>query len=606
VIPLQPSAVPAQQEYRARLERWQQARERWQRSDRQLGNARLATGLAALGIAFVSLGPGWIPAWWLLAPVILFVGLAVAHDRVSRSLAAAARGVSYHERALARVENRWIGTGDQGERFRDPKHIYADDLDLFGRGSLFELLSTARTAAGHRFLAEWLLAPGAREAVIARQAAVAELRSRIDLREELALMGEDIRAAVDDRALKNWGERPPISFFPYARILAPALAGLAVAALVLFLTDVTTLRPFFYVVLAELMFMYFARDSLRKLMESVGTPSRELELLGLLLKRLEQEPFTSPALVALRAKLEAGGRPASQQIQRLTRLVHHLDSARNQFLGVLVFPLMWIPQFAMAIEAWRSRCGAQIGPWIAAVGELEALCSLASFAYERSYERSGAVFPELLEGTSPSFEAVALAHPLIPPQEAVGNDVTLHGEVRLWIVSGSNMSGKSTLLRAVGLSTVLAWAGAPVMAASMRLSRLHIGASMRANDSLADHRSRFYAEISRLREVVDLAREGLPTLFLLDELLSGTNSHDRRIGAGALVRGLVERGAIGMVTTHDLALADIVTTFTGQAANVHFEDYLEAGEIRFDYHLRQGVVTRSNALALMRAVGLEV
>jgi hypothetical protein len=602
VIPLQPSAVPAQQEYRARLERWQQARERSQRRDRQLGNARLLTGLAALGIAFVSLGPGWISAWWLLLPVVLFVALAVAHDRVSRSLAAANRGVSYNERALARVENRWMGSGDQGDRFRDPKHIYADDLDLFGRGSLFELLSTARTAAGHRFLAEWLLAPGARESVISRQNAVTELRSRIDLREELALMGEDIRAAVDDRALKKWGELPPISFFPFARAMAPALAVLAVAALALFLTDVTTLRPFFYVVLAEMLFVFFMRGSIGALMESVATPARELELLGLLLRRLEQEPFTSPPLVALRAKLEAGGRPASDQIQRLTKLVHHLDSARNQFLGIIVFPLLWIPQFAMAIESWRSRCGAHIGPWIAAVGELEALCSLASFAYERA----DAVFPELTADGGPSFHAVALAHPLIPPGQAVGNDVTLNDEVRLWIVSGSNMSGKSTLLRAVGLSAVLAWAGAPVMAASMRVSRLHIGASMRANDSLADHRSRFYAEISRLREVVDLAREGLPTLFLLDELLSGTNSHDRRIGAGALVRGLVERGAIGMVTTHDLALADIVSTFNGQASNVHFEDHLEAGEIRFDYHLRQGIVTRSNALALMRAVGLEV
>jgi hypothetical protein len=602
VIPLQPSAVPAQQEYRDRLERWQQAHGRSQKRDRQLGNARLATGLAALAIAFISLGPGWIAAWWLLAPVVLFVALAVAHERVSRVLATAERGVAYNQRAIARVENRWMGSGDQGERFRDPKHIYADDLDLFGRGSLFELLSTARTGAGHRFLAEWLLAPGAREAVIARQNAVGELRSQIDLREELALMGEDIRAAVDDRALKTWGELPPIAFFPYARVIAAALAALAIAALILFLTDVTTLRPFFYVVLAEILFGFAARDSIRLLMGSVGTPARELELLGLLLKRLEQETFISPALVALRGKLEAGGRPASEQIQRLTKLVHHLESARNQFMGVLVFPLMWIPQFAMAIEAWRSRCGASVGPWIAAVGELEALCSLATFAYERA----GAVFPELTEEGKPFFSASTLAHPLIPPQEAVGNDVTLGDEVRLWIVSGSNMSGKSTLLRAVGLSAVLAWAGAPVMAASMRISRLHIGASMRANDSLADHRSRFYAEISRLREVVDLAREGLPTLFLLDELLSGTNSHDRSIGAGALVRGLVERGAIGMVTTHDLALADIVPTFHGQAANVHFEDYLEAGEIRFDYHLRPGTVTRSNALALMRAVGLEV
>jgi DNA mismatch repair ATPase MutS len=152
----------------------------------------------------------------------------------------------------------------------------------------------------------------------------------------------------------------------------------------------------------------------------------------------------------------------------------------------------------------------------------------------------------------------------------------------------------------------MAWTGMPVTAAGMRVSRLHVGASMRANDSLADNRSRFYAEITRLREVADLAKSGRPTLFLLDELLSGTNSHDRRIGAEALVRGLVERGAIGLLTTHDLALAEITATFNGRATNVHFEDHLEGGEIRFDYRLRQGVVTRSNALELMRAVGLEV
>jgi DNA mismatch repair ATPase MutS len=261
-----------------------------------------------------------------------------------------------------------------------------------------------------------------------------------------------------------------------------------------------------------------------------------------------------------------------------------------------------MPQFAMAIEAWRVRCGPHVGEWMAAVGEFEALCSLACFAYERP----SAVFPELTDGAGPIVEAVGLVHPLIPPEEAVANDITLGGDQRLWIVSGSNMSGKSTFLRAIGLNTVLAWAGAPVTASSMRLSRFHIGASLRTNDSLTDHRSRFYAEISRLREIVDLARAGKPTLFLLDELLSGTNSHDRRIGAEGLIRSLVDRGAIGLVTTHDLALAEIVASFGGRAANVHFEDHLEGGEIRFDYRLRQGVVTRSNALELMRAVGLEV
>jgi DNA mismatch repair ATPase MutS len=263
---------------------------------------------------------------------------------------------------------------------------------------------------------------------------------------------------------------------------------------------------------------------------------------------------------------------------------------------------MWIPQYAMAIEKWRRTCGPHLGQWTAAIGEFEALCSLACFAYERPR----AIFPELLDASTLQFDAAALSHPLIPPEVAVANDVEIGGKTQLWIVSGSNMSGKSTLLRAIGLSTVLAWAGAPVTAEKLLVSRLHIGASMRANDSLADNRSRFYAEISRLRDIVELVRVGRPTLFLLDELLSGTNSHDRRIGAEALVRGLVERGAIGLVTTHDLALAQIAGTLDGSAINVHFEDHLEGGEIRFDYRLRPGVVTRSNALELMRAVGLDV
>jgi hypothetical protein len=561
--------------------------------------------------AAVSIGAGWISVWWLLAPVALSIALAVVHELVERRRAEAARAMAYYERALARVEDRWAGSGSQGERFRDPKHLYADDLDLFGRGSLFELLSIARTAAGERLLASWLLSPGSRDEALARQAAVADLRPRLDLREDIALMGEEIRAAVDDRTIKEWGERPVIRFFPGARLVAPVIAAAAAVTLVLFLTGSLKLYPFLVAVLAELAFSMAVREPARRVSESVGTPARELELVGLLLARLERETFASGRLKELHAMLQVEGKPASQRIQVLRRLVHHLDNARNQFFGVIAAPLLWVPQFIMAIEAWRARCGPYAGEWIAAVGEFEALCSLASFAYERP----SAVFPDLAEGSEPVFDAAALVHPLIPPRDAVANDVSLgragggaaDDPPRLWVVSGSNMSGKSTLLRAVGLNAVLAWAGAPVTAARLRVSRLDIGASMRVNDSLTDHRSRFYAEISRLREIMDLARAGRPTLFLLDELLSGTNSHDRRIGAEALIRGLVERGAIGLVTTHDLALADIVESFQGRAANVHFEDDLdESGQIRFDYRLRAGVVTRSNALALMRAVGLDV
>ena len=277
-----------------------------------------------------------------------------------------------------------------------------------------------------------------------------------------------------------------------------------------------------------------------------------------------------------------------------------LDSADHLAVRVIGPPLLWRHQAAMGIEAWRRVSGPDIGRWIAAIAELEAISSLASFAYEHP----AAAFPEIVADGN-CFEARGLRHPLIGEAKCVANDVAIGGARRLLIVSGSNMSGKSTLLRSVGLNTVLAWAGAPVTATSLRVSPFAVGASIRIVDSLQDGKSRFYAEITRLRQIVEAAGAG-PTLFLLDELLSGTNSHDRKIGAEAVIRTLVERGAVGLVTTHDLALTRIQQEFGEAAVNVHFEDQLEDGRIRFDYRLKPGVVERSNALELMRIVGLPV
>ena len=589
-------------EYRKRLDRWRSEHARNELLNRRLGNARLASGLLLVVVAAVSLGAGRISPWWLLLPIVALVVLVVVHDRVDRSLREAARGMAYYERALARLDNRWIGAGNQGERFRDPHHVFSDDLDLFGRGSLFELLSTARTRMGERVLAGWLLSPGEPKEVAERQLSVKELRPGVDLREEIALMGDDLRAALDDRKLGAWGTEPAVNFFPGARWVALALSIAAVVTAITVLLEWTSLAPFLFVVLAELIFMMATHKAASQIAESVGTPAHELRLIALLLERLEREPFSSPGLAGLRSRLLVDGTPATRQIQRLVRLVDRLDWAQNLFFRLPAAALVWVPQFAMAIERWRIRFGSHVAGWVAAIGEFEAMSSLACFAYERP----DAVFPELAESSEGSYDAHGLTHPLIPAAEAIPNDVKLSGDTRLWIISGSNMSGKSTLLRAVGLSVVLAWAGAPVTTGRLRISRLRLGASMRTSDSVIDHRSRFYAEISRLKSVVDLARSGQPLLFLLDELLSSTNSHDRRIGAQALLVGLVERGAIGLATTHDLALAEIAEQLHGRAVNVHFEDHLEAGEIRFDYHLRPGVVARGNALELMRAVGLDV
>ncbi len=237
---------------------------------------------------------------------------------------------------------------------------------------------------------------------------------------------------------------------------------------------------------------------------------------------------------------------------------------------------------------------------------MEALSSFAGFHYERpSYAFPELAFPESAE-QSPYFEGQALAHPLLPEDGVVANDVTITGELQVLVVSGSNMSGKSTLLRTIGVNTVLAQAGAPVRARRLRLSPLTVAASIRIQDSLREGASRFYAEIKRLRQIMQLADGPTPVLFLIDEFLHGTNSHDRRIGAEAIVRGLVERRAIGLITTHDLALAHIAEALGAVGRNVHFQDHLEDGRMRFDYKMRPGIVEKSNAIELMRSIGLEV
>jgi DNA mismatch repair ATPase MutS len=333
----------------------------------------------------------------------------------------------------------------------------------------------------------------------------------------------------------------------------------------------------------------------------VESASHDLDLLADFLERLEREEVNSPRLLELRSALDTDGVPPSARIAQLRRLLGMLDARRNQLFLPIASLLLWGTQVSCAIERWRAECGAVLGPWIDAVGEFEALCAFAGF----SYEHPDYPFPEIVEEGA-CFEGVAIGHPLLPGDRCVRNDVHLDRERQVLVVSGSNMSGKSTLLRTVGVNTVLGLAGAPVCAKSLRLSPLAVGASIRLHDSLREGSSRFYAEILRLREVVDLSRGDRPALFLLDEILHGTNSHDRGIGAEAVVRTLIENGAIGLVTTHDLALTRVADELGARADNVHFQDDHEAGEITFDYRMHDGVVTKSNALALMRAVGLEV
>ena len=566
--------------------------------DRLFGLNKLAFAIVAVisALWLARSHPGLLA--WALVPALIFIVLWILHERLLRRLDASTRLESFYRRGLARLDDQWAGQGDTGQRFFDANHLYARDLDLFGPDSLYELISQAASAPGQHTLAAWLLDPAGPEEILRRQQAIRELAPRLDLREQLALAADTIHEGTPE-ALLRWAESREDTVPRWLLFVAPPLAVLWLAALVYWFATSNflwfALLSFFNLALTTRFIAAIKRAAANALQLSL--------LLGPLHRVLavyESQPFEAPRLQAISAVRSEGLAP-SDAIQKLKRTLHWLESTDNWFVKLFDRFLFWTPLCMLAIEAWRRRHGSRMRAWLASIGDFEALSSLAGFAYERPE----CIFPSIQPG-APALDATALTHPLLPRATAIPNDVSLDAEHALIIVSGPNMAGKSTLLRAIGLNVVLAQCGAPVCSTSLALSPLAVGASITVQDSLQSGLSRFYAEIQRLKHITDLATGPRPALFLLDELLSGTNSHDRRVGTEALVRSLLARNTIGLITTHDLALTKIADGLQGRAINMHFGDQYSDGKLYFDYKLTSGIADSTNALQLMRSIGLEV
>jgi DNA mismatch repair ATPase MutS len=489
------------------------------------------------------------------------------------------------------MTDEWAGRGDAGLRYADEEHPYAADLDLFGRGCLFELLSTPCTHWGQDTLAAWLCRPADIETIRARQAAVAELRPLLDLREELAVLAREVPETNDLSSLAGSERASSATSLLKALVAAATLSLLCLAGFVASCWSGMAPAAFLVALSVERGLGWPLRRRCRRSLADYAQFGRGLEKLAVLVARLERGPSTCTRLSHLRAELTEGRR-ASRSLARLHRMVRVAPYAPLLLVGT---PLL------LGLEHWRRIRGQVLERWLSGLGELEALCAVAAQAFENPDDP----FPEIVPD-GPYFEAEQLGHPLLPRARCVLNDVRLNADLRLLIVSGSNMAGKSTFLRTVGINAVLALAGAPVRARRLRISPLVLEATLRVQDSLQTGRSRFYAEVLRVRQVLDLAKGRPPVLFLLDELFQGTNSQDRRAGAEGVVRILLTSGAMGLVTTHDLALTELAEALQPLAANVHFEDRFENGVLAFDYQLRPGVVQSSNGLALMRAVGIDI
>jgi len=508
----------------------------------------------------------------------------------------------FRERAVARMENRWQGEGHSGEEYRVAHHVYDADLQILGKGSLFELLCTARTGIGRRRLAEYLLTPAGIAEAMARQEAVQELVPESALRERVALLGKFDFQESSEKVFSEWLGAPAQTVPAWLRwAMVACFVLLAAIGLAAYVTTVPAriLAPWVGPILAFRMgIAWYFRSRTNEVKAAANRVGVEIGVLREGMVLIAAQKFRSAKLREIHRRIaEAHAAPL---LRRLERWTNALEQCEKPWFDLPSQALNLRTQICFEIEQWKADHGTQLAQWLEAWGEFEALAAISGYAAEHHDD----VYPEFAEGDG-LFEALGLGHPLIPADTCVRNDVALDAANRFYVVSGSNMAGKSTLLRSIGLAVVLANVGAPVRARALRLSRLELFASLSIVDSILEGKSKFLAEVDRVRRMLEAARSA-PVLFLIDEILSGTNSRDRRIASEAVVRGLVGRGAIGALSTHDLALTEIAEMDGLAGSNVHMGARTGEDPMDFDYLLKPGITRETNALAIAEMMGVSM
>ncbi|MBN1759607.1 MAG: hypothetical protein JW863_14870 [Chitinispirillaceae bacterium] len=575
-----------------------------------VGNLRLLTVAAGIAAVFIGYRAGFygVIAGGVVSGMLLFVYLAIRHGVLFRKLDEYNALIDINRRGGDRWTDAWRKFTETGDAFTDHEHPYTSDLDIFGQGSLYQFCCCARTFYGKLRLAElFKFRDGDEASIIARQQAVENLAEHFTWRQRLECAGFQSAIAGDPHDLIAWaesGNRTPLrlngwrllSWLPVGAAVA-ALAGWLAAGTVFFAVPVIAVQVAIVVFTSRKNFRLFnAFDKYRKALVPFS------ECIG----HIERQPFTASYLQERRNDITDGneGVCASTALGQLARIIDAAEARLSPLPWLLAnVLLLWDLRCRFRLDRWKERHGRRVRSWLSCIGEFEALSSLALLRYDHA----DWVFPKFIEETAGlCVRAKALGHPLLRKDQRVANDFSLGPpDGSVGIITGSNMSGKSTFLRSIGCNLVLAYAGGPVCAASFTVSFFALYTSMRAGDDLLSHTSTFYAELLRIRKIVDAAKRGQTLLFLLDELFSGTNSTDRHDGAVTLLRELAKPHTLGLISTHDLALcslADREDTYT----NHHFRETYVDDDLHFDYTLRDGPSTTRNALFLMRKAGIDV
>ncbi|MBW8877320.1 MAG: hypothetical protein JF614_20335 [Acidobacteria bacterium] len=553
--------------------------------------------------------PGW--EWWAGAGfwLVAFLGVLPRHERIVQRQRRYGELRRINEEGLLRLERDWDGLPlptlpEPGERDR----AVARDLNLFGRASIAQLLGTAHTPPGKADLASWLLRPASSQEIANRQAAVAELAPEIDLRQQLEVGVRPMEKSPPDlETFLKWAEdKPWLLDRPRLIWLARLLAVATPVALLLWMGTILPIKIFLFLAMVNISLGYSFRERTHGSFNRIEAPEGDFQLYADALERIAGRPYSADELQRIAGDLNVEGQAAHRWMLLLHARVELSHVRHSSYLYLILQSLLcWDLHVLALLERWQREAGPRVRGWLAALGRFEALAALASLRFENP----GWSFP-VVAATEDFCEGRGLGHPLIRDGQRVANDVTLGPAGGFLLVTGSNMSGKSTLLRAIGVNAVLAQAGGPVCAESLRMPPVTLGTSILVEDSLAEGVSFFMAELQRIRWIVKEAdrahAEGRVLLYLLDEVLRGTNSYERQVAVRRVVLHLLKQGALGAVSTHDLQLAE-VPEIAAVCVPVHFRETLHPGEdppMTFDYKMHPGVATTVNALKLMELVGL--
>ncbi len=557
---------------------------------------------ALLTLVFYFTSNTYLSIGFLLASLLLFVYLVLMAGDLERRRTLTSSLQKINEDALKRQEGNWKNFKDDGVEFRQLEHPFSNDLDLFGRGSLYQWTNVTRTYLGRKRFAQMLKEPlSIAHLMVERQEAILELSAKLVWRQRFQAEGEALTEKQKNiEALSAWAK---IRYAFYDQKWVRYLIWiLPIGTMALILSSIFGLVHYFVPlsgILLQTLLLRWKKREHKEALDTIYPYKRTLTTYENMLKRLEKEDFKSGLIIKLKKSIQTDyNQTASFQINQLGKIADGISNRLNAMYLILDILFLWDFHLMVALEKWKTQTGTKMITWLEAIAEIEALNSLAVIAFDHP----NWCLPTI--GKEAGFTSKNLGHPLIGTK-AITNSVDLKSAATL-LITGSNMSGKSTLLRTVGINLILAYTGAPVCANQMSCGIMDIYTCMRVSDNLEENISSFYAELLRIKQIVSASKQKRQVFFLLDEVFKGTNSEDRHLGAKMLIKQLNLQGATGLVSTHDLELGAMEAEMNGQVRNYHFREYYENDQIHFDYLLRPGISTTKNALYLIKMAGIEV